>query len=269
MGPIEYCRTGDGSVVALLLHGGHMHAGIGLGEDVFLEAGCGVMRVSRPGYGRTPLGTGSSPEAFAAALVELLADQGVNRVIPVGISAGGRSAMRLAALAPALVEKLVLLSSVSFAPWPDTTTRIAGTLAFNPLSERLTWPLIHRWFRADPRRAAAMMLSAMTNLDAKRIVRDYDTETITQLAEMFTRMRSGRGFLHDLRASGGDASEVSVPTLIVHSRHDRSVPLDHPTRLSHQIHNSRLFLSDAESHLIWFSPHYPEIKREIREFLEL
>lgn len=266
-GAIEFRRAGEGTKVALVLHGGHMHAGIELGEEYFLEHGYTVIVVSRPGYGRTPLTTGTTPDGFADAVSEMLQGLGIRRIVVVGISAGGRSAMRLAARHPGVVDKLVLQGSVSFAPWPDTATRLAGRIAFNPLSERLTWGMIRKGMRVAPRRAVSMMLSNMTRLDAASVVDQLSEEQIDELATMFSSMSSGRGFMNDLTAAAGDASDVPVPTLVIHSRHDKSVPFFHAELLDRQIPDSRLYVSDAESHLIWFSPHYREIRQVMRDFL--
>jgi pimeloyl-ACP methyl ester carboxylesterase len=267
LGDVEYRRAGQGSKVALVFHGGHMHAGIHLGYDYFVDHDYTVIAVSRPGYGRTPLSTGTTPDGFADALNEMLRELGIQRVVAVGISAGGRSAMRLAARHPGLVDNLVLQSSVSFAPWPDAMTRLAGMIAFNPLTERFTWALIRKGMQASPRRAVTMMLSNMTTLNAASVTRELSDDSIRNLAGMFSGMRSGRGFLNDLRTSGGDASDVLVPTLIIHSRYDKSVPLSHSELLARQVPDVRVYLSDAESHLIWFSPHYAGIRKAMRDFL--
>jgi pimeloyl-ACP methyl ester carboxylesterase len=266
-GDIEYRRAGAGPKVAVILHGGHMHARIPLGDDYFLDHGYSVIAVSRPGYGGTPITTGTTPDGFADALAEMLPGLGVTRAVAVGISAGGRSAMRLAARHPALVERLVLQSSVSFAPWPDAMTRIAGRMAFNPATERVVWAMIRKGMQASPRRAVAMMLSSMTTLNAASVTRALEDKSVRDLAEMFSLMRSGRGFMNDLVTSGGDASDVAVPTLIIHSKHDKSVPLSHPELLARQIPDVRVYMSDAESHLVWFSPHYAGIRDAMRDFL--
>ena len=72
-GPVEYRLDERGPHVVLMLHGGHMRAGLPLGEDVFADADYTILAPSRPGYGRTPLTTDTSPEGFADALAELLA----------------------------------------------------------------------------------------------------------------------------------------------------------------------------------------------------
>jgi hypothetical protein len=39
----------------VIFHGGHVQAGLALGEEVVAEAGYTPLVPSRPGYGRTPL----------------------------------------------------------------------------------------------------------------------------------------------------------------------------------------------------------------------
>lgn len=266
-GDVEYRIEGEGTEVALVLLGGHVSASSHLGEDYFMERGYQVLNVSRPGYGKTPLSTGTTPDGFADALSELLQQLGIKQVVVVGISAGGRTAMRLAAKYPALVSKLVLQSSVSFAPWPDRLIKFGSHLAFNSLSEKYVWKVIRTLLKRNPKSAVTMMLSNMTTLDPAAVVSSYSEKQIQELVHLFAQMRSGHGFINDLVVTRGDATDVSVPTLIIHSKYDKSVPLSHPRLLAQQIRNSRLFLSKAESHMLWFSPHYQEIKQVMNEFL--
>ncbi|MFD0853052.1 hypothetical protein ACFQ07_12505, partial [Actinomadura adrarensis] len=53
-GPVEYRLEERGPRTVLVLHGGHMRAGLPLGEETFAEAGHTILAPSRPGYGRTP-----------------------------------------------------------------------------------------------------------------------------------------------------------------------------------------------------------------------
>lgn len=78
-------------------------------------------RVVRPdlrGFGETPLPPGRF--SFAADVVELLDHLGVERACVVGSSLGGRVALELAATAPRMVERLVLLCpALAGFPTPD------------------------------------------------------------------------------------------------------------------------------------------------------
>ena len=266
-GDIECRFEGRGHKVALLLYGGHTNTNTHLGEDYFTENGHKVLIVSRPGYGNTPISTGPTPDSFADALSELFERLSIQQALVVGISAGGRTAMRFAAKHPALVEKLILQSSISFAPWPDRPTRAAAYVGFNPFSEKYIWKLMRAFLKKNPRAAVKMMIANMTTLDPEMIVKSYTKQQMQELVQLFAQMGSGHGFIGDIRTTSNDATDVAVPTLIVHSKYDKSVPLAHPRLLAQQIPASQLYISEAESHMIWFSSHYTEIKKVMDEFL--
>ncbi|GAA3012454.1 alpha/beta fold hydrolase [Streptosporangium longisporum] len=142
-GVVEYRLEGDGPRTVVIFHGGHMRAGLALGEEVFTASGHRVLALSRPGYGRTPLTTATTPAAFADLTARLCHEPGVERVAAaVGVSAGGRTALTMAARHPHLVERVILQSAVAFVPWPDRRTRLAGRLVFNARAEAITW----RWY---------------------------------------------------------------------------------------------------------------------------
>lgn len=267
-GDVEYRLVGAGSQVALFQHGGHCSAEVRLGEDYFLQRGFTVLAVSRPGYGRTPLSTGTQLPRWADVLRELLQQLHIGRVVSVGISAGSRAALTLAGRHPALVNKLILQSAVSFAPWPDTSTRVGAYAAFNPLVEGGTWRAVRLLAEKNPRAVVRWMMSNLSTLDAADVVAGMSEQQVQELAQLFATFRSRRGFLNDINTAGGDACDVPVPTLIVHSTYDGSVPLSHPRLLAAQIKNSRLFLSEAESHMIWFSQHYTTVEKVMDLFLD-
>jgi pimeloyl-ACP methyl ester carboxylesterase len=66
----------------------------------------------------------------------------------------------------------------------------------------------------------------------------------------------------------GDLSRITAPTLILESKYDGSKDPCHATYAADHIPNAELFLSPAESHLFWFSPHDPEIRAKMQEFLQ-
>ncbi|MFC7641943.1 alpha/beta fold hydrolase [Streptosporangium lutulentum] len=79
--------------------------------------------------------------AFADVTAELCRDLGVGRLAAVvGISAGGRTALAMAARHPHLVERLILQSAVGFLPWPDRRTRLGGRWYSTPASRRPPGP---------------------------------------------------------------------------------------------------------------------------------
>ncbi|QKG20168.1 alpha/beta fold hydrolase [Actinomadura verrucosospora] len=269
-GPLEYRFEERGRSVVLILHGGHMRASLPLGEELFAAAGCSVLAPSRPGYGRTPSGTGPSPSRFADAVTELCAGLGIERLTAVvGQSAGGPTAMTLASRHPVLVERLVLESAVGFLPWPDRRARLGGRLVFAPLVERASWSLVHGLVRRVPQAALHLLLRDLTTGPIADLVSGLSAEHRALLLDLFARMRSGSGFTADLRymARGGKAPLVTQPTLIIAAPGDGAVPFAQAEALAAAIPGARLLTSTAPSHFIWFGDDYPAITTVITDFL--
>ncbi|MDN3353433.1 alpha/beta fold hydrolase [Actinomadura sp. DC4] len=259
-----------GPGVVLMLHGGHMRAGLPLGEEVFADAGYTVLAPSRPGYGRTPLATGASPDRFADVLAELCGVLGFGAVDVVGQSAGGPVAVALAARHPGLVRRLILQSAVGPVPWPDRLTRLGGRVVFGRLLEPVIWALIHGLVRRAPGLAQRLLMSPLTTRPVAEVLAGLTAPQRAALLAMFGRMRSGAGFGNDLRitaAPGRPAAQVRQPTLVIATRSDGSVPYVHAEALASAIPGARLVESGALSHMIWLGDDYPAIAAAITGFL--
>jgi len=130
--PTHRLTLADGRVVAVDEHGStdpsapvvvFLHSSPGsrhLDPDPVATAAAGIrlLTVDRPGYGAsTPWPEDSLPTLADGAelIAEALAQLGVTRCSTVGWSAGGRTALALAALHPDLVERVVLVGT----PAPD------------------------------------------------------------------------------------------------------------------------------------------------------
>jgi pimeloyl-ACP methyl ester carboxylesterase len=270
-GPVEYRWEKRGPRVVLMLHGGHMRASLPLGEAVFADAGFTVLAVSRPGYGRTPLDTGRDPAGFADVIAELCDRLGIERLAAVvGQSAGGPTAVTLAARKLDLVERLILQSAVGFSPWPDRWTRVGGRCVFAARTEKVTWALIHALARRAPEHALPLLLRDLTRRPVRSVIADLSPADRTALLGLFALMRSGAGFAADLRSMvRGQAEVPSVgrPTLVIATPDDGAVPFAHARALAAAIPNARLVLSRAPSHFIWFGDDYPAIAATMTDFL--
>jgi pimeloyl-ACP methyl ester carboxylesterase len=80
--------------------------------------------------------------------------------------------------------------------------------------------------------------------------------------------RSGSGFLHDIHHHCGDLSRLTAPILVTTSKYDGLVDSSHATYVQSHVPQAQLFLSEAESHLMWFSSHDQEIQATMRAFLQ-
>jgi 3-oxoadipate enol-lactonase len=142
-------RTGEGPPV-LLLHPLGVDHSFWDGVVPALE-GFEVLTYDFPGHGRTP--APEKPytiEDLADQARSLLADAGYARVDVVGVSLGGLVAQRLAADAPDLVRRLVVVDAVAVYPepmremWRDRAAR-APAEGVEPFLD----PTLGLWFTAD------------------------------------------------------------------------------------------------------------------------
>jgi len=276
-GPVEYRLDKRGPGAVLMLHGGHMRAGLPLGEEVFADAGYTVLAPSRPGYGRTPLTTGTSPDRFADVLADLCGTLGLDPVAGVvGQSAGGPTAVALAARHPDTVQRLILQSAVGPAHWPDRRTQVGGSVVFNRHTEPVTWSLIHAMARRAPDLALRLLLPDLTSRPVTELLANLSTTQRATLLDLFGHMRSGAGFSNDLRTMAAhdrstrlaaQAAQLRQPTLVIATRSDGSVPYAHAESLTETIPNARLVTSNAPSHMIWIGDDYPAIAATITSFL--
>ncbi|PAX86139.1 alpha/beta hydrolase [Streptomyces albidoflavus] len=270
-GPVEYWLSAGEGPVALVLHGGHMRAGLPLGEEVFEEAGMRVLTPSRPGYGRTPLKTGPSPAAFADVIRYLCAELGITGLqAAVGISAGGPTAVAMAARHPGLVRRLILESAVGPLPWPGRLTRLLGGAHFHPKFEKATWSAMHVLARKAPNIALRSLMRDLSLRPAREVVGALDSDDRRRALKLLSAMQSGAGFSNDLRflAQGAtDVATVSQPALVIATAEDGSVPIAHARATADAMPRARLVTTQAESHFIWFGRDYARVASQIRAFL--
>jgi pimeloyl-ACP methyl ester carboxylesterase len=274
-GAVEYRLERRGPRTVLMMHGGHMRASLPLGEEVFADAGYTVLAPSRPGYGHTPVTTGTSPEGFAGVIAELCARLGIGSVAAVvGQSAGGLSAVTMAARCPALVEQLILQSAVGPLPWPDRRTRLGGRIVFSQRTERLTWALMHALVRRAPAAGMRLLLRDLTVQPVGPTLAAMSEPHRASATALFKRMRSGSGFSADLRnftdtaAYRQTAADVSQDALVIASPNDAAVPFTHAQALADTLPNARLIVSRAPTHFMWFGDDYPVIAAIITGFLD-
>jgi pimeloyl-ACP methyl ester carboxylesterase len=268
-GPVEYRLERRGPACVLLCHGGHVRAGLALGEELFGELGYTVLVPSRPGYGRTPLGTGRAPAQFVDATAELCQQLGIEQLAAVvGTSAGGPTAVTLAARHPRLVRRLLLLGAVGFGPYPDRRTRRLGSyVVFNAVTEPVTWAGVRLLLRLAPAAGLRLLLRGTSTIPVRELLAGLSDQQRASLLRLFAGMRSGRGFLNDLRGAADVTAQVTQPALIIASRQDGGVSFAHAEVLAASLPHATLVESGASSHFIWFGEDYPVIAETIRQFL--
>jgi len=267
LGRIEYCTIGKGTPV-LFLHGGHSNCNERLCLKGFDRDKYQLIIPSRPGYGRTPLGNHRTPFQSAALIAELISYLGIESVVLYAVSAGGPTAVAFAATFPGMTRKLILASAVT-KEWPgknERTYRIASLL-FRPAIQGYSWALIHLMNRLIPSIIAKQFYRQFSSVKPHQLKKSDRTELIDAL----NRYASNDGFVNDINQQGVDEeiADVNCPTLIIHSAHDHSVPIDHALFAREKIENARLeILKNEWGHLFWIGSDSMQAIQKILQFIE-
>jgi pimeloyl-ACP methyl ester carboxylesterase len=283
-GRMEIARQGQGPPV-LLVHGllGGYDQGLLL-SDALVQNGFEVISVSRPGYLRTPIATGRTPEEQGEALAALLDNLGIPKVVVVGLSAGGMSSIQLSLHHPDRVAGLVLFSAVT-EPWA------ANSSLSPPIRQRQLPIHPYRWdlysllgsltARVDPKQAAARTLSLADLPDrAKQKALVAEIAASPEQRAFLDRLVdttfpiSGKvdGIRNDLtqitHLSEVPLERIAVPTLIIHGDADRILPYAGAVEAQRRIVGSQLLTVAGAGHLVQLGPNGPEIDAALVAFCQ-
>ncbi|MBE1556234.1 alpha/beta fold hydrolase [Sporosarcina limicola] len=269
---IEYSIIGKGEPI-LVMHGGHSNCNEEFGYKALVENGFSVITPSRAGYGGTSIEVGKSLSIACEYYLKLINHLKIEKVHLLAISAGGPSGLYFASKYPKFVCTLTLQSAVT-KKWliPKDKEYKAARILFRPKTEKYTWILISSMNNIFPQFIFKQMFSSFSKLrfsEAKDKINKGDVEAVRK---MNNRQRSGYGFFIDLAQINEitieDLRAVTCPTLIMHSKHDGSVPLDHPYYAHENIPFSELYLLDSWGHLIWLGKSSNETDENIIGFLK-
>ena len=250
LGDIEYATIGKG-IPIIFFHGGHSNCHENLCHKRFDLEKFQLITPSRPGYGKTPLNDNRTPRKAADLVIELMNHLSVDKINVYGISAGGPTAIELAANYPNKVNKLILASAVS-KKWLDENGKIYKTAQriFNPKVEKFTWGAVKFFSRIFPNMIAKSFYPQFSKMPINSL-KDGD---IQELISSMKHYNSGQGFINDIDQTIHDStiSEIKCPTLIIHSRNDNSVPFEHALHAKKLIEDSTLVeLNNEWGHLFW------------------
>ena len=265
-GVIEYSLYGKGEPI-LFLHGGHSNANELLTHKQIDISKFILITPSRPGYGRTILGNNKSPINATKQIIELMDKLEFAMFHVIGISAGGLTAIALVSLHQSRVLKFVLASSIS-KKWLKPTDGLykKAKIVFNPKIEGVTWGIIHLLLRIFPKTLIKIMATELTY----KKIEGLDEEEILDMKMMLFNQRSKKGFVTDLdqELNSDIIAKIKTPTLIIHSKNDKSVSFEHPKYAGQNIENSQtVWLNNKWGHLIWLGTESKNNIKHITTFL--
>jgi pimeloyl-ACP methyl ester carboxylesterase len=214
-----------------------------------------VITFDNRGVGRSPSITYSfTTEAMADDAASVLDAAGADRAAVYGISLGGMVAQQLALRHPERVGALVL-----------GATHAGGRRAIAPAQEVLDF--FRR--RPDLPQEEAAWASVPYNYGplcrrrhAGRIAEDVAHRLAHPFPSGAYRAQLCAARVHNC---WGRLSRVKVPTMIVHGRHDRLIPVGNAELMAERISQARLDILEHSGHL--YPTEQPEVDERIAEFL--
>ncbi|AQQ54515.1 alpha/beta fold hydrolase [Planococcus lenghuensis] len=268
---LEYSVAGTGRPI-LMMHGGHSNCQEEFGYQELMDQGYAIITPSRPGYGKTDRLIGNSLKSACRAYAELLDHLEVERVHLVAMSAGGPSAITFAALYPGRVSSLTLQSAVT-KEWltPQDKEYKAARILFHPAREKYSWKLVSLCTNLSPKFLFRQMLPSFSTLKLKEVQPYIQEGDLEAFRKMNSRQRSGSGFFIDLQQTAqldpAHSRQIRCPVLIIHSKHDQAVRLDHALHASGAIPDALMLIVDTWGHLIWFGKGSELVHQETAAFL--
>lgn len=269
---IEYSITGKQGEPVLILHGGHSNYYEQFGYDSLIKNDFMIVTPSRAGYGKTSKEIGESLSIACKYYVKLLNHLGIEKVHLIGVSAGGPSGLYLASHYPERVKTLTLQSAVT-KEWHTPTDKIykLAQVLFHPRLEKMIWKLTSTMTNCFPKFMFRQMAPSFSRLLNKQINEKIVNGDIEEIQKMNNRQRSGYGFLIDLsqtkEITPEDLKNITCPTLIMHSRFDGAVSLEHPHYAHQLISHSELCIFESWGHLIWLGQEAKTVDRKLIDFL--
>jgi pimeloyl-ACP methyl ester carboxylesterase len=229
-----------------------------------LGAGFQVIAPSRFGYLRSTLPQQPSLARQAAAYRELLDRLHIERVVVLGSSAGGPSAMQFANDYPERTAALILVSAVSEAPAPgDKPAFYIGVIHLIQQSDYAYWLL-----------AKGLQSTLLNLMGIPPGVYASFTPAQRQLAQemldtMHPMSQRYRGTVNDgemIQRETAATARIAAPALILHAKDDALVGAHHAQHSRAAIRTARLVLFETGGHGLL--PQLDAVRRETGVFLK-
>ena len=267
---MQLAREGQGPPV-LVSHGGPGGFDLALAWCRHLrDGGCELLAPSRPGYLRTPLQSGRSPESQADLYAAILDALHIEHATIMGFSSGGPSAVQFAARHPDRTTALILEAAILLPFEPPINALQRATIE----SRFLVWLSYHIAGRL-PRLMARFSVDGMSaglNREQKRAAANWiesDPTRLERIKEMSAciapRQYRHPGWVNDKANEAGLAplpfADIAAPTLVAHGANDGIVSVAHAADAADQIAGAELILAAEGHHALSLSRNYQPIAR--------
>jgi pimeloyl-ACP methyl ester carboxylesterase len=268
-GPVEYTLLGSGPVI-LVCHGTSSDCTSHEGYEPLLSAGFSILTPSRPGYGRTPLKEGATAAESADLFMALQDNLDIKSCFVLAVSGGGPTGIALAANFPRRVRRLVLIAALTRPEGRASEPAYKSQVAFYGPMHGVMWGMLGLMSRLSPRNMARQTMAIFSAHDPKDALDRLTPEDIKKICLFYQHHSSRVGALNDLRHTVGKEllQKIKMPTLVIHSREDKSVPFSHAEWATANIPRAELCEGGFTGHFYWVGSDYQRISRRLNVFLK-
>lgn len=237
-GQVEYRLEGDGPAV-LLIHGspGGYDQAMALAHFLALHDYT-TLAVSRPGYLRTPLVSGKTPEEQADLYALVLDMLNISQVVLIANSGGGPSALQFALRHPEHCRGLIMIAGLSYKYSEEETYRAL------PWVRRQTKQVVDKLVLFDPTLYLLLTLS-------KRVPEGEKVQEL--LASLILNDLRTFGYENDMEQFADlpiyPVRDIIAPTLLVHGTDDIDVPFAQSEQLSRRMPHAQLVPVEFADHV--------------------
>ena len=259
-GNIEFIFKGNNGPVLLYIHG----SSGGCDQNIEPTQKYRVLTPSRPGYRRTDISVGKTPEQQADSFKALLDTLEIDKVFIMGVSGGGPSSMHFAAKYPEKTLGLILFEAVSFSQ--DFIKKDEALI--NSWDFRLFIQLLLMSSFGNDRLAKIMLPNEKNRL---RLLEKKENivllkKIIWSIWPISIRRLGIKNDYKQFTNLNIPYDKISSPVLILHGEDDINVDIEHARHANKAINHSSLYILKEADHMM-HATHSEEIEKQIESFI--
>ena len=259
-GNIEFIFKGNNGPVLLYIHGSPG----GCDQNIEPTKKYRVLTPSRPGYRRTDISVGKTPEQQADSFKALLDTLEIDKVFIMGVSGGGPSSMHFAAKYPEKTLGLILFEAVSFSQ--DFIKKDEALI--NSWDFRLFIQLLLMSSFGNDRLAKMMLPNEKNRL---RLLEKKENivllkKIIWSIWPISIRRLGIKNDYKQFTNLNIPYDKISSPVLILHGDDDINVDIEHARHANKAINHSSLYILKEADHMM-HATHSEEIEKQIESFI--
>ncbi len=186
------------------------------------------------------------------------------------ISGGGPTGVTLAANYPQRIRRLALVAALSKTEDRVHETAYQSQKAFYGPLHGMFWNMLGIISRLSPSAIAKQTMSIFSTHDTGDAFRQLSPRDIELICRFYQRHSSRIGAMNDLTHTAGKEllQRLKIPTLVIHSRADKSVPFTHAEWSLANIPNAELCESGVTGHFYWVGPDYQQVSEKLTAFFK-